>query len=358
MRRLFNLRIEKRRQVSRLGQVVALFIAFVAALLVSAILVQVAKADPIEAFSALLTGALGSRRALLETLVKATPLILTGLAGTVAFRGKVWNIGAEGQLFAGAMGSYLAFVLFGQLPPALLFLMVVLFGFLAGAVCGLIPGLLKAKLNVDEIIVTVMLNYIVGYLASLLLSGPWQEEGSYYVQTATLPEKAEFPLLVAKSRLHAGFAIALLLTVVVYLLLQKTPLGYEIRALGANPRASRFKGINIATAVIVIMLISGGIAGLAGTGEVFGIHHRLRLDISPGFGYTGIIVAMLGGLNPFGVVLASVFFGALVNGSVRMQIVTGVPVALVYAIQAIVLLFLVSAQVLANYRIRRVQDAA
>ncbi len=356
MTNFIGLKFERRETPSRLWQTSMTVLAITLALLISAILIASAGADIGEAFSGLYKGAFGSYKAIIETLVKATPLILTGLAVAVAFRGKIWNIGAEGQLWAGAMAGYWASAHFTSLNPTAHLLVILFYGFMGGAICGAVPGLLKGLLNVDETIVTVMMNYVVHFYLSYLLSGPWQDPNEFYYFSSPVPDAAKYPIVLANTRLHIGFIVALVAIVVVFWWLQKTRLGYEIRAMGLNPTAARFKGINVARVIIVTMLISGGIAGLAGVGEVVGLHHRLRLDISKGLGFTGIIVAMLGGLNPLAIVISAIFFGALINGSNAMQIFTGVPVALVYALQAIVLLCLLSFQVFANYRIRRVKD--
>jgi ABC-type uncharacterized transport system permease subunit len=352
------LRIEKRPRTGFLGQILAIVIALTASLAVSALLIRIAGADVEEAFVALYKGAFGSRRAIIETLVRAAPLILTGLSATLAFRAYIWNIGIEGQLFAGAMAAYWVYTVLGWLPPVPLFLLIVLSGFVGGAIWGWIPGLLQNRFNVDIIISTVMSNYIATYLLSYMLSGagPWREPGSYYQQSGQLAESAHYPLLIPDTRLHMGFAIGLIAAVSIYILLQRTPLGYEIRAVGSNPLASRFKGANLSKILIIVMLVSGGLAGLAGAGELFGVQHRLRLDISPGYGFTGMLVAMLAGLNPLIVIVVAIFFGSLNNGAIQMQIVTHVPTALADAIQAIVLLFLLSAQTIARYRIRRIRS--
>jgi ABC-type uncharacterized transport system permease subunit len=355
MNPLAKLRIEKREDVSPLGRTLAIGVALIAAMLVSAILIKLANASPIEAFVNLMKGAFGNKRAFLETMVKATPLILTGLSTVIAFRGKIWSIGQEGQFFLGAIGGYWAYRIFQGLPAVALVPIIVLAAILAGAIGGMIAGLLKAYFNVDEIISTVMGNYIIIYLLSFLLSadGPWREPGSYYLQTAPISANAYFPILIRNSRLHMGFLIAIACSMLVYLILNHTPFGYQLRAYGSNPRAAKFKGININKILIVTMFISGALSGLAGTGELFGVQYRLRPDLSPGYGYTGIIVAMLAGLNPIGVIPAAILFGAIINGSAQMRIATGVPTALTSAIQAIVLLFLLSAQVLSRFRVRR-----
>jgi simple sugar transport system permease protein len=359
MNPLAKIKFEKREDVSPLGRILAIVVALIAAMLISAILIQLANASPIEAFSNLLKGAFGSKRSTLETLNKATPLLLTGLATVIAFRGKIWSIGQEGQFFLGAIGGYWAYRIFEGLPAWVLIPIIILATFLVAALGGMLSGVLKAYFNVDVIISTVMGNYIIDYFLSFLLSGvgPWREPGSFYQQTAPITENAYFPLLFENARLHMGFLIAVACSLIVYLILNHTPFGYQIRAYGSNPRAAKFKGINVNKILIVTMLISGGLAGLAGAGELFGVQYRLRPDLSPGYGYTGIIVAMLAGLDPLGVIPSAVLFGAIINGSAQMRIATGIPTALTSAIQAIVLLSLLSAQVLTRFRVRRAQHA-
>jgi len=350
---VLGLTFEKREQSSRLWQLLMVLLAIIFALVLSGLLIFLSGADVGKAFAGLYGGAFGTRKALIETLVKATPLILTGLAAVIAFRGKVMNIGAEGQFLAGAMAGYWAILTFSWMSPFFYFSMILFFAFIGGAICGLIPGLLKGLLKVDETIVTVMMNYVVEFVLSFLLSGPWQAAGKFYKFSEEIPTSAHYGLVFPNTRLHYGFIVALVTTIIVYWILQKTRLGYEIRSIGLNPAASKFKGINVPRTIITIMLISGGIAGLGGIGEVIGIQHRMRMDISNGAGFTGIIIAMLAGLNPLAVVIVAIFMGGLLNGSNRMQIFSNVPTALVYAMQAIVLLSLLAFQVLAKYRIRR-----
>lgn len=353
---ILGFKFEKREKVNRFWQLGMTLIALVIAVLITGILIISSGADFGKAIDGLLSGAFGSWKAILETLVKATPLILTSLAVTLAFRGNIMNIGAEGQLFCGAMAGYWAAANFSGMNTALHIVVIIVAGFAGGAICGVIPGLLKGYLKVDETIITVMLNYVVQYILSFLLSGLWQAPGEHYYLSSPVPEEVRYPLLVENSRLHIGFAIAIVAAVVVLWLLQKTRFGYEIRAIGLNPIAAKFKGINVSKVIVITMLISGGIAGLAGVGEVVGLHHRLRMDISSGYGFTGIIIALLSGLNPMIVIIASIFMGGLINGSNSMQIFSHVPSALVDAMQAIVLICLLIFQVLANYRIRKVKD--
>jgi len=352
-----RLKVERRLEVSRLWQFLSIVIAVLASIAVCAFLLDTAGADVGEAFGHIYAGAFGSRHTAIETLVKATPLIFTGLAVTVAFRAKIWNIGAEGQLFAGAIMAYLASTLLGWLPGALLVVAIMAAAFAGGALYGGLAGVLKSRFGVNEVLSTVMLNYVIRYFLSyMLVQGPWRDPESFYQQTPRLAEVAHYPLLLDDTRLHVGFLIALVVAVLVYLLLFRTTLGFEIRAVGFNAVASRFKGIKVNRTIVIVMLISGGIAGLAGAGEVFGVHYRLKPDISSGFGFTGIIIAMLGGLHPVGVIIAAIMFGGLVNGGIRMQVLTGVPTALISAIEAIVLLFFLTAAVMTRYQIRIVRE--
>ena len=355
--RSLRFQLERRTHSSPLAQAVFFVVGLVAALLISGVLIYIAKADVLLALASIFRGAFGGWEAFLETLVQSTPILFTGLAVVLAFRGRVWNIGAEGQFFAGAVMATLFGVNLSGLPAALLVPALIILAMVGGAIWGLIPGILKAAFNTSEIIVTVMMNYIMMYLTSFLLTGPLKEPGQHFMQSPKLPASASLPLLFADNRLHLGFALAVVFVLFVYLLLFKTPLGFDIRAIGENPLAARYKGINTKTTIVLAMLLSGAIAGLAGGSEVLGLHHRLRLDISVNYGYTGIIIALLGKLNPFGVLIAAVFFGALVNGSTSMMIYTGVPVALVYSVQGLVLICVLTAEVASKYRIRRVSTS-
>lgn len=354
----FGLVIEKKQYVSRLDRVLSLILALIISAAVSSILIAMAGADLGEAFTALFGGAFGGWRPAAETLVKATPLIFTGLAAAVAFRGKVWNIGAEGQLIIGAMAAYWASIEFKGLPPFIQIPLIIISAFLGGGAYGLIAGSLKVWFKVDEIIGTVLMNYISVSFLSFMLTDLWRDPQSFYRQTATTPEQIHLPPLFHDSRLHAGFLLALLFSLIIFILLQKTTLGYEIRAMGFNQIASRFQGIGVSKTILLIMLISGGLAGLAGGVDLFSVQYRLRMDISVGYGFTGIIVAMLANLNPLAIVPAAIFFGALLNGSTRMQITTGIPVAVVYALEGIVLLTLLAMEIVTRYHIRRKSDAS
>jgi ABC-type uncharacterized transport system permease subunit len=351
-----RIKVEKREHVSLITQIGALIGAVLLSIIVTGLLIYIGGADIKAGFIALFEGAFGSWRAIVESLVKATPLILTGLATVIAFRARIWNIGQEGQLYIGAITAYWAYLQFNSLSPIILIPIIILFALIGGALCGLLPAVIKAKFGVDEIIITIMLNYIVLYFLSWLLSGPWKDPNHYYEQSPIILEKAQFPIFIAHSRLHLGFFLAIVAAILIYLLLSKTSLGYEIKAMGINPTAARFQGINVVKTMIIVMLISGALSGLAGTGELFGVVYRLKSTISLGYGYTGIIIAMLAGLEPLVVVPVAILFGGLINGSFYLQTTTNVPASIVYVIQAIVLLFFLAARAISLYKIRFIKN--
>jgi simple sugar transport system permease protein len=345
-------RIVKLQSTNRWVDFLAIIVALIAGLLVSAAIVAASGTDIKEAFGALLEGAFGSSKAFQMTLVRSTPLLFTGLSTVVAFRGKIWNIGGEGQFIAGAMMTAWISTQFADLPQAALVPMIILGAMFGGAAWAGIAGYLRAKFRVNEIIVTVMFNYIIQFILSYLLQGPWMDKTSYYIQTIAFGKNSYFPNLFG-SKLHIGLVLALISALIVYLLLWKTPLGYEIRAIGVNPVSAKYSGINPTRIIILTMLISGALAGLGGGTEIAAIHHRLRLDVAAGYGFAGILVAMVGQLHPFGAIISALFFGALTNGSYLMQINSKVPVALVHTMEGVILFFLVIAFVVKGYQIRR-----
>lgn len=259
-----------------------------------------------------------------------------------------------GQFFAGAMATtWIAINMNEDASPWMVIGLAFFVALLAGAFWGFIPGYLKVKFGANEIIVTIMLNYIISLILSYLLGGPWRAPDTFFLETERFGPALNLPTHFG-SRLHLGFLISLIFSGIVYILLWKMPFGFEIRAIGDNPIASKYVGIKRSRILILTMMVSGAIAGLAGWGELLGVHHRLRLDISPGYGFTGILIGLLGGLHPFGVIPAALLFGGLINGATGMQILTGVPVALVPSIQGILLICFLASQVVTKYRLRRI----
>jgi len=348
-------RLEKRPSPPTWLRISIPFIAIGISFLFSAIIILLAGRNPITAFYAIFYGALGTRLGFMETLVKATPLMLTGIAVSFAFTAKFWNIGAEGQLYAGALAAtWLGISHFSLPSPIYIFLMIVV-GFIAGSLWALIPGILKAKFKVDDVVTTLLMNYIMIYIVSAILEGPWRDPVTSWPQSIMIAKNAEYPKLFARSRVHFGLIVAIIVIIVVYVIIKHTKLGFNIRATGANAKAAYFLGINTTRTLILTAAISGGIAGLAGVGEVAGLHFHLTENISPGYGYSGIVIAMLGGLHPIGVMLAAFFFGIIQTGAEYMSRATGVTSFIADVIQGITLLVMLAMLLLYEYRIRRVE---
>lgn len=328
-------------------------VAILATFLITSVLVLLAKANPFEAFFTFLFSPLSNRVSALETLVKATPLLLTGASVAIAFAAGYWNIGAEGQLYAGAIAAAWLGTVVGSLQPVLAIPIMLVGGFLAGMAWASIPALLKVKLAVDEVVTTLLLNSVILFIVSYLLNGPWRDPVSGWPQSPQIAASAQLPRLFSRSRLHLGFLVAILMILVIWWILKRTPLGLKMRAVGCGQEAARFMGINVGQTMLAAALISGGIAGLAGVTEVGGIHFHLIDAISPGYGYSGIVSATLGALNPFGVGLASIFLGLLDTGAQTVSRSLGVPVYLGNVVQATLLLVTLAMFLLQNYRIRR-----
>lgn len=327
-------------------------LALAATLGVAMALALIAGANPLAVLGQIATGALGSKLAVLETLNRATPLIFTGLAVAVAFRAKLWNIGAEAQLYAGAI---LAVVLgTGALGSPLVLPVSALAAMLAGAALLLGPVLLKTRLGVDEVVTTLLLNFIMLLLVSYLLEGPMKDPmGMGWPKSTPLVPEARLPRMVEGLRLHWGFALAIIVAVVVWVIQTRTTLGFEIRAVGQNPEAARFAGMPVNAVLVKTALLSGGLAALAGWSEVAGLKGHLSSDLSPGFGYTGIIVAMLALLHPLGVVLTAIFVAGIFVGSDAMSRAAAVPTYIADMLMAVALLFMVLAILLTRVRVVR-----
>ena len=314
------------------------------ALLIGALMLVILKADPIAAYAAMVDGAVGSVSGITQSLVKATPLLLVGLGICIAFRANVINIGGEGQIIIGALMATWFPLTFHTWPGPVLIPATLIMGFLAGAAWGFVPGILKARLNVNEILSTIMMNSIAQQLMNMLLRGPLMDPagiaaGTFLAQSARLPQQAWLPRLVPQTLLHAGAILAVVLAVAVYIFLWRTTIGYRIRAVGLNPHASRYSGINVPFYQALAMTLAGGFAGLAGSIEVMGVQHRLLDGITSGYGFTGIVAALLGSLHPLGLIPAAILFGGLLVGAAEMQRTVQVPSALIDAILGLVVLF-------------------
>jgi simple sugar transport system permease protein len=309
-------------------------------LAIAAIALALGGYPPVEAFGALFRGALGTPSAILSiTLVRTVPLLLTGLAVALAFRAGVWNIGAEGQLYAGAVAALWVGLHMEGWPAAVAIPAPLIAAALAGAAWAALPAWMKLRLGVGEVITTLLMNFVAIDLAAWLVHGPLQEPRGIFPQTGSIADVARLPILIPGSRLHAGFALALVLAGALWWAMRATRAGFFVRAVGASPDAARVAGrIQVGRVVAIAFLLSGALAGLAGGVQVTGVTYALYEDLSPGHGYTAIAVALLAGLHPIGVVGTAILFGILEGGASAMQRTAGVPAAWVEGIQALVIL--------------------
>lgn len=346
------MRLEPRNHVPKWYTAVLPLFALLSAFIICSLLIIWAGESPFTAYWALIKGAVGSRFAMTESLTRAIPLIFTGLAAAVAFRAKFWNIGAEGQFYMGALAATVFGTGMVTLPAPLMVPFLFVLGALAGCLLLLVPVLLKTYLRVDEVVTTLLLNFVVLLFVNYLLEGPLKDPMAMgWPQAASIIDQGVLPTLVAKSRLHAGMIIALLMAVLMWLLLSYTVWGYEIRAVGNNPKAAAFYGISINKSVVMVALISGGLAGMAGVSEVAGQKGYLTLDLSPGFGYTGIAVAMLAQLRPIGVILSALFMAGIYVGADAMSRAVNIPNYIADILVAVSLLSILVSSMLSRYKI-------
>ena len=331
------------------------FLAILTAVFIGGLIIKAVGGDPFVAYKALLQGAFGSKKALSETAIWSTPYIFAGLAVALAFRGGLFNIGAEGQLALGAVFSALiGYALpewFGfDLPKFIHLPLAILAGALAGGLWAAIVGALKAYTGGHEVINTIMMNYIALNMTSFLVGGVMKDRNPLNVisRTPLIAESARISPIFEGLRIHWGFVLALGMAFAIWWLLNKTTLGFEIRTVGLSPDAAKYAGINVKRIIIITMLFSGILAGLAGSVEVTGLNYRHELGFSSGYGYDAIAIALLGKSHPLGVVLASFLFSAMRSGATRMQFMTQLPVDLISMIQALILLF-VAADAIVRY---------
>jgi len=328
-------------------------LAVLAALVLASGLIVWTGEPVLKAYGFLFNGAFGSRFALSETLARATPLMLTGLAAAVAFRARFWNIGGEGQLYCGALAATWLGTGLVDLSPALMIPLLFLAGALAGGLALLVPVLLKTRLKVDEVVTTLLLNFVILLFVNYLLEGPLKDPMSLgWPQAAPIIDNGLLPKLLPRTRLHAGFIVALVSATLVWLLMRYTVWGYEIRAVGLNPQAAAFAGIHINWTVLRVALLSGGLAGFAGITEVAGLKGYLTLDLSPGFGYAGIAVAMLANLHPLGVIASAIFLAGIYVGADSMSRGVNIPTYIADIIVATSVLAVLVSLMLTHYRVR------
>lgn len=324
-------------------------VALIGSFALGGLLLAALGVNPLQAYEAMLAGSLGSLKGLAQTLSKSIPLVLVGLGIIVAFQARIFNIGAEGQMIVGALAGTALGLALPALPGPVLLPMVLAAGVTAGALWAGLAGYLKARFGVNEILSTVMLNQVALQLMNFLLSGPMLDPaeiaaGTRIPQSAALPAQIWLPRLIPRTTLHAGLLFLPLLAGAVYFLLRRTTLGFELRAVGLSPLAARYAGIGVGTRLVLAMLVSGALAGLAGIVEVTGLHHRSLEGMTGGAGFAGIVAALLGRLDPRWLLPAGALFAALLVGADKMQRTMQVPASLAIALQGLILCLLVSAE--------------
>lgn len=325
--------------------------AVVLALIVTVPVILWSGSNPVEAYQAMFSGSFGTTRAFGDVLVRADTFILLGLGIAICVRAGFFNIGAEGQLWLGALGSTLV-ALYWNAPGPIVIVVALIVGFVFGAVWSLLVALLKIFLRVDELISSLMLNYVAILLIGYLTFGPIKAYRAG--QTERIPEETFLPYFIPGTRLHIGFLIAVAAVVVIWIVLNRTTFGYEIKTVGGNPQAARFAGISLNRVYVRVSIIGGGLCGLAGANIILGVQHVLLSNLSPGWGYTAIAVALLGGLAPIGIFFSSILFGVLEIGATSMQYKVGVPDAVGRFLEGMILiLFLMAIPVTRAFRRRR-----
>lgn len=347
------MQIEPREKISALRAGLAPIAAIAVALALCSFLILWAGAPVFKSYFLLFKGAFGSRFAFNETVTRSIPLIFTGLAAGIAFRAKFYNIGAEGQFYCGALAATYFGTGLVVLPAIFMVPFLMGMGALAGGLILLVPVLLKTHLKVDEVVTTLLLNFIILLGVSYLIEGPWKDPMSMgWPQAASIIDEGVLPTLMAKGRMHAGLIFAVVAAVLVWILMKFTVWGYEIKAVGHNATAAEFAGIRINATVVRTAMISGGLAGLAGVSEVAGLKGYLTLDISPGFGYTGIAVAMLAQLHPLAIIPSALFLSAVYVGADAMSRAVAIPTYIADVLVGVCVLSVLVSVMLTKYRIR------
>jgi len=345
---------EKRKSISRMALFVVPAVSFLVSLILTGLVLLAFGTDPVSTFAAMARGAFGSSNGFSETLVKAIPLMLTGLGVALAFKLKFWNIGAEGQLmFGGIAAAGVGLFLSDGIPPSLVLPACILAGCLGGALWASIPAFLKTRLNVDETLVTLMMNYVAILFAEYLYYGPWRDPKGYgFPGSAPLPEYAWLPRLFGRA--HMGLYFALALALVLWVIIKRTRWGFELAIIGASPKAARYQGIAVGRNIFLAILLSGAFSGLAGACEVTAISHRLQQGLNLGYGFTAIIIAWMSQLNPLAIPFVALLMGGILVGGDQVQLMMGLPSSMGIVMQGLILFPMLAGSLFTEYRMRRV----
>ncbi len=353
----YRVRLEPRVEVSRGFSIQIRILAILLSLAIMSVVFLSLHINPVYAFKAMFAYAFG--RGILSTLSRAMTLVLIAIGLSMAFRSLFWNIGAEGQYLVGAITAFGIGLLFPNLSGYLLVPLMLIGGFAAGALYGQLPAILKVKLKVNEVITTLMLNYIAIRLLYYLVYGPWNVSEvvggvkyTGYAVTNNIPYQAQLATVGNSTLSYAMMGLVAAFLIIEYLIMERTPLGYDFKVIGDNPEAARYAGLRFLRLTMILMLISGGLAGLAGAGELMANQHRLRPGFASGFGYTAIIVAWLGGTNPLGLLLAGIFIAGIIIGGFNFQIATRLQIGFVGIFQGVLLFSVLFGEFLLRYRVK------
>jgi len=320
-------------------EILKILVTLLVGLLMGAIVMQLSGKDWFQAYSALFSSALGNRVAIANCLLAATPLIFTGLGSAIAFRTGIFNVGVEGALYLGAFAAAWVGFTFITLPGWVLIPLCFLVAAVVGGVWSYVPGLMRARLTVDEIVTTILLNYVAILFTSYLVNYPFKVPGMANAMSAQVAQQAQLTRLMPPSQLNTGFLIAILATVVIAFIMRYLNLGFELRSVGDNPIFAKWVGMPVQIIIEKVMFISGVLGGVAGAVQVLGVHYRFAANFSPGFGFTGITIALLAHNSPIGVLFAALLFGVLRSGSATMELFTDVPRDLIRILEATVIFF-------------------
>jgi len=345
---------EKRKSISRTALFVVPAASFMVSLILTGLVLFIFRTNPFTTFAAMFQGAFGSANGFSETLVKAIPLMLTGLGVALAFKLKFWNIGAEGQLMLGGIAAaWVALFQSAGLPPSLVLPACLIVGCVGGALWASIPAFLKTRLNVDETLVTLMLNYVAILFAEYLYYGPWRDPKGYgFPGSAPFPEAAWLPRLLGRA--HIGIYFALVLAVILWIVIKRTRWGFELTIIGASPKAARYQGIAVKRNIFLAVILSGAFCGLAGACEVTGISHRLQQGLNLGYGFTAIIIAWMSQLNPIAIPFVGLLMGGIHVGRDQVQLMMGLPSAMGTVMQGLILFPMLAGSLFTEYRIKRI----
>lgn len=328
-------------------------------LLAGAVLIALSGANPLDAYAAMLQGAIGSPQSIANVLVRASPLLLAGVGVAIGIKAAQWNIGAEGYMYIGAIGATAVGLAHLSVPPIVHIILAFLVAMILAGIWGLLPAYLRAYSGVNEVVTTIMMNYVAIFLVSWMVHEPqpMAEPGSFFPMSRMIAPTVKLPILMSGTSLHPGFIIGIVVCILFFLAIRFTPFGFRTRMVGANPEAARYAGVNVKRQILLVLVIGAIMGGVAGAFEIMGLKQRLYMDFVAGVGYESVAVALLAGGNPLGVIASALFFSALKAGGATMSIQTGVGAPMTVVIEALCVIFVIAIGYSERKRLERVERA-